>query len=137
MHDRGWLARRAYAYANVFELLIAFFSLLAAVSFALNPAERRATAVGQTLAPYDWLWNIGYGLAGLLIVWGVLRIRPRIEVAGLALLAGFVGINATAVIAVGGLRGWYTLGTYVSVIAACFIRARVLFVASRPPRECP
>lgn len=123
MHDARRSFRSQYALANAFELLLALLAIISAVAFFVSPSVQRS-AVGVALHPFDQVWNAGYGLAGLLIVVGLTTPRPRLELAGLSLLAAAVAINAAAVVSVAGARGLTAVLSYVAIVAACAARAR-------------
>jgi hypothetical protein len=117
-------SRRLYLERHVFEFVIGVLSIIAAISFANDPESLRRTAVGQQLSGWDFVWNGGYGLAGLLIVVGLVIPKPRVEAAGLLLLATALTINVLAIWQVAGTIGATAIASYAAVVIACVGRVR-------------
>ena len=113
--------RRTYLLANVFELFVAVLAALASLTFFLDPSQLADSAVGRALPPFDYAWNVGYGLGALLVAAGLWKIDGYLEVAGLSLFTAAVLINGIAIIAVGGSVG--TIFVYVAFAASCLLRA--------------
>lgn len=119
--------RLVYLERHTFELLIAVLSVIAATSFLVDPETLRQTAVGRELAGWDVIWNSAYGLAGLAIIVGLAWPKPRVEAAGLILLATSVAINLIAIWQVVGSVGAAAIATYLAVVLACIGRVRQMF----------
>jgi hypothetical protein len=124
--------QRSYALANAFELMLAVLAITAAVGFLVWPETVAQSPIGKALHPFDYIWTLGYGAAGVLITIGLLGIRPRLELAGLSLLAAAVSINAVALWSVVGLHvGVIAFINYLAIVLACVVRAAVILRSSR------
>ena len=67
------------------ELLIAFLAIIASISGLVDPSVVERSSVGKELAPWDTIWNVAYGILGIVTIVGVVR-GPRsryLEAAGL------------------------------------------------------
>jgi hypothetical protein len=113
--------------ATGFEAAIAFAAVLSALVFLAAPDVLRQSPVGRVLHPWDYVWSVGYGLAGLTILFGLFTLKPQWEIAGLALFAGAIFVNLVAVVSLGGWRGFTTDVLLVGFIAASVARIWVLF----------
>lgn len=119
--------RSASLSANAFELFVCLLALVAAISFFINPDTYDDTAVGQFLHPYDFVWNMMYGLGALLVVVGLVRLKPQIEVAGLCLFTSAVSINFVATLTVYGTVSFLSAAPiYLGFAMASLIRAHYL-----------
>lgn len=116
---------------NPFELvfgLAAFLSGSALVLGAVAP-----TSLNATLPPVVvWAWGAIQGMAGLLILVGLIirHLRPRLlilgfrlERAGLWPFAAAAGVYGIAALGYAGPKALYPVGVLVAVSAACVARA--------------
>lgn len=113
--------------ANAHEAFIALVSSLVALQFFAAPGNLDRSPVGQALPPWDYIWNFGLMVGGLLIVSGLIGGRADWEVAGLMFHSGAVLVQAVAVITVfGWLAGIVSLFIYGAIVAANIARAWIL-----------
>jgi hypothetical protein len=83
---------------NAWGVLIGGLSVIACAVFFLNPDDTlNATSVSQHLGPWDDVWNVMYGVGGLLMVYGIVKPDRVADVIGLLLFAGAVLVNMLAV----------------------------------------
>jgi hypothetical protein len=97
--------RGAYLAAHAFELFTASLAIFAAAAFFAQPDQLARSAVGQAVHPFDYAWNVSYGLGGILVTVGILRRAEWLEVAGLSFFAGAVLVNGVAIFLERGLTG--------------------------------
>lgn len=117
---------KAYALANVFALWLGAALIVGGIVFLAIPKIRNGSSVTQTVGWLDWAWSMSYLVAGVFVVWGILSISLRLEVAGKTLLATTIAIQATATL---HYRGSIAVpGALISygLAAACLIRVYVL-----------
>lgn len=115
-------SRRAYLYANSFELMLAGQALLTALIFFTT---RLPTSVlGEVSPTLGYIWNALYALAGLTIVIGMVRLSVQLEAAGLVVLVSAATINVLAVVIVG--PSWEYVASYALIVGGCLARLRVL-----------
>lgn len=115
---------------GAFELFVALLAVLSCVIFFVKPSLYASSAVAQ-FAPWDFAWNTMYGVGGVLVIVGLVRLSPRLEVAGLCLFCSAVSINAVLVLSVYGGAAWPTIPTFVGFAAASLVRIAYLVHLSR------
>ena len=124
--------RSAALSANAFELFVCLLAIVAAISFFVNPDTYDDTAVGKFLHPWDFAWNLMYGVGALLVAAGLIRLKPQWEVAGLCLFTSAVSINLVATLAVYGRISLLTAAPiYVGFALASVIRGHYLISMNR------
>ncbi len=127
---RRWSLKRARA--SPFELWVSIVAMVNVVGFFLRPD---ANPIHELVSPWDSIWAVSYGIAGVLMFVGIVRERSsNIEAAGLCLLLGglIVQLIVFASLGVNALNG--TWGTLVSLGALSVItvwRIAILIRASR------
>jgi hypothetical protein len=114
--------------AHLFELWIGLAGMISALAFFYAPASIDGNALARTFgyAPAA-VWTVGYGVAGSLIWYGLLRPSIRMETVGLWVLGGSTSIEGVAIVAVFGGRGAATFVLYFSLTVAAWMRALVVF----------
>lgn len=120
--------RNSYLIANAFELFVALLAIVAAISYLLDPQNLSNGTIGHVQFP-DALWFGLYGVGSILVVIGLVRISPRIEVMGLCLFCASVLIQA---LAIAQLRGWpsaASIAIYTGFAIASILRSYVLVKA--------
>lgn len=109
---------------NIFEMWVGLAGIISALVYLYDPAaiDKNALAVtlGHNLAAF---YNVAYGIAGLVIWWGLLRPSPRWEIVGLYILGGTTAANGLSIVSVFGLRGIATSSTLLALTLASWIRA--------------
>jgi hypothetical protein len=116
--------RLAWLRLNAYGLLLVGLLLLAAteVTEPRNSQVARVVAAVEILQP---AWTLGYGLAGLLLLYGFFRARSGPEVLGLGIMLTACTVQ-TIVLSIGGAahaRDWFV---WVLVVAVVSLRASVL-----------
>lgn len=112
-------------------LAIAVFSAVGGLAFITLPGLLQETFIG-TLAPSHWeeVWAVDWALGGWLVMLGMWRLSPRVEAAGLCLLAGAFATNVVAVLdlrgAAGAISAWINTGLATGCLLRAFARGRVL-----------
>jgi hypothetical protein len=102
--------------ARDFQTVIAVLVLINVVVFIQNPA---ANPVHELTQPWDTLWAITYGMAGLFMVVGIARTRSaHIEAAGLFLLMAGALVQALTYLPLMGELGAVTVASSVLVLSA-------------------
>lgn len=125
--------RRSNASLNIFELWIGIAAILGSIFYFVSPESLLSAALAKQIG-HEWLtftWNGGYLLSGLMLVYGVLRPSPRIEIAGLWIVAATTAINGIAIAVTFGVRGASTVATYMTLAVASMIRARLIYNAAK------
>lgn len=113
--------------ANAHEAFIALLSAIVALQFFAAPGNLDRSPVGQAIPPWDYIWNTGLMLGGILIVAGLIAGRADWEVAGLMFHSGAVLVQLVAVIAIfGWLAALVSLFIYGAIVAANIARAWIL-----------
>lgn len=109
---------------NIFEMWVGLAGIISALVYLYAPAtiDKNALAVtlGHNLAAF---YNLAYGVAGVIIWFGLLRPSPRWEIVGLYLLGGTTAANGLSIASVFGLRGVATSSTLLALTVASWIRA--------------
>jgi hypothetical protein len=113
--------RYNYLKANVWELFVCALSAIASINYFINPINLSNSSIGHTRFP-DEIWNSMYGVGAVIVVLGLWRLSPRLEICGLMLFATSVLINA---LAIGHYRGWSTSASTLAVLMAFFAAASV------------
>lgn len=110
--------------ANSWEAWVAALAIETAIAFLFNPEALADSAIGQTLHPWDYAWTIGYGLAGVFMLFGLLApankqaVGARVELAGLTLFTMGASIQVLAAVALAGLSASVSIGVLLGAIAA-------------------
>jgi hypothetical protein len=113
-------ARVARVLNAVFEAGTAVAFIFVAVAFFATGGESLVRSpIGQTVAPYDFVWNVFYAAGGVATLAGLAAGERRVEVAGLVVLAWGLITNAVALIA---LNPAWRLGSYLAFAVACLVR---------------
>lgn len=107
-------------------------AVVTGASFLVAPTLT-ASAVALAAGDLAYVWSVLYAAGGLVVLAGMCRNSPRLEGAGMALLAGGI---AVATVATGYLRGWqWATATSVLVqggaAAAALVRVYVLWVVAK------
>lgn len=118
--------RLAYVADHAIEAWLALAAAITGVDFFVETPHYERTAIGTALHPWDYAWSGGYALAGLLVCFGLYRMHPRDEAAGLVLLGTAFAINLVATIAVAGTSALVAEVVIALLAAACFWRVRRL-----------
>jgi hypothetical protein len=116
---------------NAWGVLIGGLSVIACVVFFLNPEDTlNATSVSQQLGPWDDVWNIMYGVGGLLMVYGIVKPDRVADVIGLLLFAGATLVN---MLAVGIAFEGRALAIEASFLGCCLRRSAAPWCSSCSP----
>lgn len=114
--------RRRYLIANNWELWVCLLGIVASINYVIQPENLSDSSVGHMRFP-DAIWNLLYGIGSVMVVAGLLRLSPRLEIAGLWLFSAAVAIN---LLAIGHYRGWSisaaTLATLGGLLIASIAR---------------
>jgi hypothetical protein len=119
-----------YIQANIFELSIAVFSLIAAVNYYIQPANLSDSSVGHVAFP-DLVWNTLYGFGAFLVAVGLLRLSLRVEAAGLSLLSAAAAINALAIWHYRGSSAAASIAIFIAFFVASIIRLHTIYAGTR------
>lgn len=110
-----------------FELWVAIAAVVSALSYFFLPRTVAGSAVALVVPQWQaHLWNVLYGLGGVGVMAGFWRASPRLEGAGLCLLASGVTVSSLALLYVRGWNGVVGFFVTVGVAVACMVRLRVL-----------
>lgn len=108
----------------VFEIGTAITFLCVAIAFYSSAGESLIRSpVGQTAAPYDYVWNGFYVLGAAGILFGLPTDRRALELAGLVALGWGLVANA---IAVAVLNPDPRIGAYVALASCCAVRIALI-----------
>lgn len=123
--------RARYIADNLIWLWLAVAAMLTLAAFIVTGG---ATAAGgaqilHAYAPFDWIWNIGFGLSGALIVYGVSMLHKDIEAVGLMIFGGSLLIYAIALAVAGVVSA--SLFTYPALLAAALVRVVLLVTQAK------
>jgi hypothetical protein len=88
-------ASRYFLLVHIFELMIGVLAIVSGLRFFFVPDEPVRALVGDALSPWDLIWNVGYLLGGVGVVFGLVRRHATIEAAGCCLLVAGMTIVAT------------------------------------------
>jgi hypothetical protein len=124
MSRASWRVRLDRLRVAPFQAWLAAAAVLTSITFLFDPDALRS--VGMTYHPWDYVWNVGYGLGGLLVLGGLLALRNRIEVIGLGLLAWAFAVQVIAVSLIRGVPGAPTIAVFGLVVVACISRVHTL-----------
>lgn len=129
--------RRAYFRDHALLTVLALGAALGGIFFAvLVPDVLADTFVGQ-LVPgrIEIAWSLAWAMGGWLTLYGLWNFAPKIEAAGLFLLAGAWGTDALAVVdlrgAVGALSAFIFTCNALGSIARGVIRMRTRAIITR------
>lgn len=116
--------RGSNAVLNIFEMWVALAGVVSVIVFFYDPASIDGNALSRIIG-YDLsaACNIAYGLAGLVIWYGLLRPSPRWEIVGLFILGSTTSVNGLAILGIFGLHGAATATTILALTLAAWIRA--------------
>jgi hypothetical membrane protein len=118
-----------YIAANLIWVWLGLAAALAAIAFFVNPASLAASPIGHVLHPYDYIWNGGFLVSGLMLVVAILFRRPDLEAFGLMAFAGSVLVYTLALIVVGAAA--IGVFTYPALVIAALSRVMFLVTASQ------
>lgn len=118
--------RTFHLLVNAWGLVIGFLSVFASALFFLYPGLVAQTSVGQQLGGLDIVWNSLYGIAGALIVYGLIMDRKGVDAVGLVMLATTTLINLSAILVTLGPRGLVVAPQLLGVMAAAIARALIV-----------
>lgn len=109
-------------------VLLGASALITGVTGLVDRSSLTTSAIGRSLdGIVDDVWLFAYTLGGVLVLAGVARVRPDLEVAGEWLLVAAVCINAGAILIVRGpIGGLLTAGPVV--LAGWVIHGRIRFL---------
>jgi hypothetical protein len=116
--------RLAWLRLNAYGLLLVGLLLLAATEVT-KPADSQVAQVVKAVGILQPAWTLGYGVAGLLLVYGFARARTGPELFGLGIMLTASTVQ-TIVLAVAGAahtREWFV---WVLVLTVVSLRASVL-----------
>ncbi len=88
--------------ANSFEVWIATAAIQTAITFLIKPEALTDSAIGRVLHPWDFVWNLSYGVAGVILIAALVRFRIDWELVGLVLICGALAIQVTSLVSIGG-----------------------------------
>lgn len=109
---------------NIFEMWVGLAGIISALVYLYDPTAINKNALAVTLGhELAAFYNIAYGIAGLVIWFGLLRPSPRWEIVGLYILGGTTAANGLSIVSVFGLRGVATSSTLLALTVAAWIRA--------------
>jgi hypothetical protein len=108
--------------SNAHTVASTFVLGLAGVSYLIVPGALSAAAAGLVWPLFSPVWVAGLILGGILVPYGILAMRPRVEIVGLALLGGSVTFAALAVFDVKQATAIPTGLFYLSSGLSCFFR---------------
>jgi hypothetical protein len=129
------LKTRRYLIQNSFAFWIGIAGILGGSVYLLVPEALSKSSIGTTARFHlDYLWAIMYFIGGLLTVYGIIKISPRNELAGMCLFVSALLINGFAVVVTFGWRGIPNGIIVLSLSAACLGRAIVLWEAYKLDR---
>lgn len=119
--------RTFHLLVNAWGLVIGALSVFASVLFFTVPEfALQQTSVGQQLGALDMVWNALYGIAGALIVYGLVADRRGADAFGLVLLATTTLINFLAIVITLGPRALVVVPQLIGVTAAALARALIV-----------
>lgn len=135
VHWTPWSAFQVFPFVFTLGLGI----LLSTLAVLLAPGlTNEASSIVAVLPGWTaFLWTTCYAIGGALMVAGVSRLSPRLEAAGLYLLAGVQVVNVTALVS--NRDDWQDIFLSVSLFAALAVaaaaRATILLVVFPERRE--
>lgn len=120
------------ALLNIFELWVGLAGVISLILFIYDPLAQRNSSISHAIG-HKWavVWQVAYGIAGLMIWYGLLRPSPRWEIAALCVLGSATAINGVAILNLFGLRGITTAATLIALSGASWIRAFLVYNAAR------
>lgn len=121
--------RGAYIAQNAVWLWLALAAILSAVAFFANPASIASSPIGQLIHPYDFIWNAGWLLSGVLLLVGIVRMHADTEALGLMVFGLSLSIYTVALLALNApLVG---LAAYPALILAALLRVAYLVILAQ------
>jgi hypothetical protein len=104
-------------------------SVLSGVAWLLDPeGEASRTVLRRQLeGPLDDLWHFGYALGGVIVLYGLVRMRPRAEFIGHVALGSSVLTYAVAIAIELGITPAVMI--ILGIAVASYLRAGALYVA--------
>lgn len=120
------------AILNIFELWIGLAAVISLCVFLADPNGIEHSSVSDVIG-HTWteVWQVGYGISGMLIWFGLLRPSPRWEIAGLSILGSTTSINGVAIVHYFGLRGAAPALTLLALAVASWSRGLFVYIAAR------
>lgn len=113
-----------YLADNFIWVWLSLAALSASVTFFITPDALDNSSIGVIAHPYDYLWNLMFGLAGFFIFFGMLSRRPGFETLGLIWLAGGLVVLELASLAYVGVTP--AAFTFPALILAAMFRAKMM-----------
>lgn len=108
--------------SNAHTVASTFLLSLAGLSYLIVPGALSAAAAGIIWPTFSPFWVAGLIVGGLLVPYGILRLRPRCEILGLCLLGASVCFASLAVFDVRQPTAIPTGLFYASSGVSCFVR---------------
>jgi phosphatidylserine synthase len=109
-----------------FEAWVATLAVVSCITFLADANALEQSSVGQVFHPWDWVWNVGFGVSGVLTLIGVIKVWQRLEIAGLTGVAISSVIQFVSIWSVRGVPGTTAICTYIGIVLACLGRGSVL-----------
>lgn len=128
LHDAEKHSAQRFAWArlNAYGLLIAGLVLLSAAR-VLQPGKTSVARVLGRVPEYQYVWLAGFGLAGLLMLYGLVRAKTGPEVLGLAIVVVSLSAQTVALIVnAGSDESWSAVAVWIVAVACIALRASVL-----------
>lgn len=119
--------RKRNALINLFELWVGLAGVVSGIVYFYSPASLDNNSIARVVGHHmATVWSVGYFIAGLLIILGLIWPQPQWEIAGLWLLGAATAINGLAVLYIFGLRGIATSLTFMTLTLAAWIRGHLV-----------
>lgn len=130
--------RTFHLMVNAWGLVMGFLAFWTALAFfALPGLHIGRTSVGQQLGPLEDLWNVMYGVAGVLMVYGLVRDRRGVDACGLLMMAAATVINLLAIVLTLGPRAILVVAPLVGVAVGAIARALIITTVVHVRVELP
>lgn len=117
------LEMKLYRVQNSVWLFFGFATIVACLTFFFDESSRTQTATAYQLSlTYQYIWNVSWGVGGILIIVGIWFWLSRVEVIGHVFFGGAILTSALAIFLT--VRAFIpTLLTLIGFAAASFFRA--------------
>lgn len=130
MEDRR-RPRKTFLQAHSFEVAIAFAALLTSLQFIFDPSVRAETTIGSLGTTSSWMWAVLYLFGAVGILWGMLGMSDRIEIAGLSCFTAACLVNAFGLWQIRGDRAVYIAITFLALAIGGWFRIVLLLKLKR------